>query len=105
MGEAGIPAGEVSGQVVVEDSGADLQEQMGALRGPAHLLLFDHALGHHLVDGGLDEGGGDGLTAAAALAVVGDPLGVGADVSGELGQVFGKFALFRARVLGVEVDL
>jgi len=31
MGEAGIPAGEVGGQVVVEDPGADLQEQMGAL--------------------------------------------------------------------------
>ncbi len=31
MGEAGIPAGEVGDQVVVEDPGADLQEQMGAL--------------------------------------------------------------------------
>ena len=31
IGEAGIPAGEVGGQVVVEDPGADLQEQMGAL--------------------------------------------------------------------------
>ena len=40
MGETGIPAGEVSG--VIEDPGAHLQEQLGALRGPAHLLFCDH---------------------------------------------------------------
>jgi hypothetical protein len=29
-GESGVPAGEVAGEVVVEDAGADLQEQVGA---------------------------------------------------------------------------
>ncbi len=30
VGESGVPAGEVPGEVVVEDAGADLQEQVGA---------------------------------------------------------------------------
>src|SRR5450759_5923670 len=37
-----------------------------------------------LVDRGLDERGRDGLAGPVALAVVGDPLGVGADVAVEL---------------------
>jgi hypothetical protein len=44
-------------------------------------LLFDHAFADYLVDGGLDERGGDGLAGAAAFAVVGlvgDASGVGA---------------------------
>jgi integrase len=38
VGEPGVPAAEVVGEVAVEDSGADLKEQVGAARGPAHLL-------------------------------------------------------------------
>ena len=51
VGEVGVPAAEVVGQVVVEDPGADLEQQVGAAGGPAHLLALDHALGDHLVDG------------------------------------------------------
>jgi hypothetical protein len=43
VGESGIPAVEVVGELVVEDSDADLKEQVGTLWGPAHLLFFDHA--------------------------------------------------------------
>jgi len=35
---AGVPAAEVAGELVVKDAGADLQQQVGAARGPAHLL-------------------------------------------------------------------
>ena len=48
---------EVAGELVVEDAGADLEQQVGATRGPAHLLFFDHALADDLVDRGLGERG------------------------------------------------
>jgi hypothetical protein len=40
MGEAGMPAAEVVGQVVVEDPGADLEQHVCASGRPAHLLLL-----------------------------------------------------------------
>ena len=52
---------EVAGELVVEDPGADLQQQVGAAGCPAHLLFLDHALADHLVDRRLGERGGDGL--------------------------------------------
>ena len=42
--EAGVLAAEVAGELVVEDVGADLEQEAGAAGCPAHLLLFDHAL-------------------------------------------------------------
>lgn len=41
VGEVGVPAVEVVGEVVVEDSGADLEQQVGAAECPPHLLFFD----------------------------------------------------------------
>ena len=58
---------EVAGKLVVKDAGADLQQQVGAARGPAHLLFFDHPLADDLVDRGLGERGGGGLASAVAL--------------------------------------
>jgi hypothetical protein len=43
VGEVGVPAVEVVGELVVEDSGTDLKQQVGTLGCPPHLLLFDHA--------------------------------------------------------------
>ena len=62
VGEAGVPAGEVGGEVVVEGTGADLEQQVGAARTPAHLLFLHHPLAHDLVDRRLNEGAGDGLS-------------------------------------------
>jgi hypothetical protein len=42
--KAGVLAAEVAGELVVEDVGADLEQEAGAAGCPAHLLLFDHAL-------------------------------------------------------------
>jgi hypothetical protein len=73
-GEAGVPAGEVGGEVVVENTGPDLQEKVGAAGRPPHLLLLDHTAADDPVDGTLGGGGGDRLAAAVALAVVRDLL-------------------------------
>lgn len=52
-----------------------------APRGVQRICLFDHVLADDLVDRGLGERGGDGLACLLAFLVVGDPLGVGADVA------------------------
>ena len=38
--EAGVPAVKVAGELVVEDAGADLEQEVGAAGCPAHLLFF-----------------------------------------------------------------
>ncbi len=38
--EAGVPAAEVAGELVVEDAGTDLEQEVGAACGPAHLLFL-----------------------------------------------------------------
>src|SRR5438552_1793233 len=54
--ELRVPAAERLAQLLVEHPGPDLKEQVGAPRRPAHLLLLQHPLAHHLVDGRLHEG-------------------------------------------------
>ncbi len=44
--------------------------------GPLHLLLFDHALADHLIDGGLDEPRADAFAIAMPLTVNDDRPGV-----------------------------
>ena len=80
MGEVRVPAVEVVGEVAVEHTGADLQEQVGALGRPAHLLLLDHTLADNLIDRRLSEGRGDPLAVAIPVAVFRD---VGAVVAPE----------------------
>lgn len=56
----------------------------GYREGSTASTVFDHALADDLVDCGLDERGGEGLTTTAAFPVVGDPGGVRAHVAAEL---------------------
>ena len=86
--EAGVPAAEVVGELVVEDAGADLQQQVCAARSPAHLLFLYHALADDLVDRGLGERCGDGLASTLTFPVVRDPAGVRAQVAVELARRF-----------------
>jgi len=72
--------------------------------GPAHLLLFDHALADHLVDRGLREGAGDGLARPVALAVVGDGPRVGPEVGVELGDSLEQPDLRKVESIAVEVE-
>ncbi|HXZ70645.1 MAG TPA: hypothetical protein VEH31_07225, partial [Streptosporangiaceae bacterium] len=102
--EAGVPAVKVAGELVVQDAGADLEQEVGTGGCPAHLLFLDHALADDLVDRGLGERGGDGLASTAALPVVRDPPGVGADVAVELADRPEQPGLLRAGLGGVEAD-
>ncbi|MGH3233586.1 MAG: hypothetical protein ACRDOH_10100 [Streptosporangiaceae bacterium] len=68
---------EVVGELVVEDAGADLEQEVGAAGCPAHLLFLDQALADDLVDRGFGERDGDGLASTPAFPVAGDPPGVG----------------------------
>src|SRR4051794_33580120 len=52
---SGVPALEPRPQVLVQDPRPNLQQPMSPQLGPAHLLLLDHALADHLVDGRLRE--------------------------------------------------
>jgi hypothetical protein len=73
---------------------------------PPHLLFLHHAFADYLVDRGLDERGGDGLTGAATLPVVGDVTGVGGEVAAtELAHRLRELGLGDAGLVGVEVDL
>src|SRR5450756_2827823 len=74
-GERWVPPVEVVGELVVEDPDTDLQQEVRAARGPAHLLLLDHALADQLVDRGLDERGRDGL--ALSLIHISEPTRLG----------------------------
>ena len=47
----GVPAVDVVVELVVEDSGSDLEHAVGAVWAPAHLLLFDHAFRDDLIHG------------------------------------------------------
>jgi hypothetical protein len=49
-GVARVPAGEVGGEVSVEDAGAKLEEQVTAAPRRSHLLLLHYALADHLGD-------------------------------------------------------
>ena len=58
--KARVPAVKVAGELVIEDAGTDLEQEVGAAGCPAHLLFY-HALADDLVDRWLSECGGDGL--------------------------------------------
>ncbi|MEU4235062.1 hypothetical protein AB0F17_63250 [Nonomuraea sp. NPDC026600] len=96
--EPWVPAGEV----VVEDAGADLEEEVGAAWRPAHLLFLDHAAADDVVDGGFGGGAGDGFAAAVAFAVVGDLLAVACDVAAELDDPREERALPVVGLVGAE---
>src|SRR5689334_13257728 len=81
-GHGRVPSGKQVPECAVEGPGAGLQEQMGALFGPLHLLLLGEALADHKVDRGLHERGRDRLAAAVTRAVVRDRGGVVLDVGG-----------------------
>ena len=69
----GVPAGEVGFEVVVEDAGADLEEEVGAAGCPSHLLFLDHSAADDVVDRGFCGGAGDRFAVAVAFTVVGRP--------------------------------
>ena len=66
--------------------------------------VFDHALADDLVDRRVGERGGDGLASTLAFPVVGDPLGVGADVAVELADRLEQPSLLRVGLGDLEIE-
>ena len=77
---------------------------MGAAVCPPHLLFLHHAFAHDLVDGGLDEACGDGLSMPVAIPVVRDEFSVGSYVSPEFSHRFQQFSLFLIIFFEVQSD-
>ncbi len=69
-GHARIPFLKHGMEGSIERSGAGLQQMMGALLRPLHLLAFDDALADQDVDRRLDEGGGNPLALPPAFSIV-----------------------------------
>ena len=82
--EVGIPAPERVLPLAIEHLRPHLEQQMGSLECPGHLLLLDHALAHHLVDRRLRERRADPLPIAVPLPIVDDERGIVGDVGGQL---------------------
>jgi hypothetical protein len=57
--EPWVPAAEGAFEIVVQDLGAGLEQQVCASWRPLPLLLLGEPLAHHLVDRGFDEGRAD----------------------------------------------
>ena len=83
VGEAGVAAPAVLDEGVVEEPGKDLESDVHTAGAPSHLLLLHHASADDQVVRGFHERGGDGLTGALALSVVGD---AGRGVGGEIAR-------------------
>src|SRR5919112_940792 len=80
-----IPSGEQVAQCAVESFGSGLQEPVGALLRPLHLLFLGEASADHEVDSGLSERGGDPLAVEPAFAVVRESCSIVGDVGGQVG--------------------
>jgi hypothetical protein len=75
---------------------------MCSFRRPPHLLLFDHPLADHLINGGLHKAGSDPFPIAIALAIVGDELLVIGDVSLKLLRFLQQSELLRAGFIRIQ---
>ena len=78
--QARIPAFERRPQGVVQDTRADLEQQVRTPRGPPHLLLLDHPLADHLIDRRFRKRRRDPLAVARPIPVIRDEGPVGLDV-------------------------
>ena len=70
LGKIWVPLPEYIPKLIIQDTGADLQQQVGTLLASAHLLFFDHPLAHKLVNGRFHKGCGEGLAISLTLNVI-----------------------------------
>ena len=96
-----MPALEIATQLLIEHAGSDLQQTVGTLWGPPHLLFLHKPLADNLVDRGFDEAGRDGLAVPVAVRIVWDRRQVGSHVTHELFE----FILHNLRMFGFSTDL
>ena len=74
LGSGGIPPPEHSFQLVVQDLGPSLQQQMCATLRPVHLLLLHDASAHDVIDRRFDGCRPDPFAVSGPLAEVWDEL-------------------------------
>ncbi|GAB7541358.1 hypothetical protein CS8_010210 [Cupriavidus sp. 8B] len=97
-----MPSFDERSELVIEHGSPNLQKCVRLLWAPGHLLLFDKALAYHLVDGRLDETGGNRLPTAIAVTVVHEEAPVVIEVDDELLELGEELGLLRTG-LGVEI--
>ena len=68
--EARVPALKITAQLLIENSGPDLQQLVGARGGSTHLLFLHKPLADNLVDRGFDEASRNGLAVPVAVRIV-----------------------------------
>lgn len=76
-----MPALKCLVQIAVQDVDSDLQQEMGAALGPAHLLFLDEPFGDDLIDRRLHEAGRNAFATAIPFTVVDDSVGIPGDIS------------------------
>src|SRR3954447_804925 len=77
---------ESGAELAVDDGAADLQQEIGAAPGPAHLLLLVHAAVDQEVGRAFGDRGADPLTGAMPLGVVDQPCALAGQVAVNLTQ-------------------
>src|SRR5689334_9910513 len=73
---------ESGAELTVDDGAADLEQEIGAAAGPAHLLLLVHAPVDQEVGGAFGDRGADPLTGMMTLGVVDQP----GTLAGQIGE-------------------
>ncbi len=99
-----VPFSDRVPKFIIENASADLQQEVGALLGPAHLLFLDYSLAHHLVDGRFHKRCSDGFPISHTRAVVRDKSGIVpvfiAHIQMPVPDMFFSAASFQKRIPG-----
>src|SRR5690242_12001513 len=77
---------EPGAELAVDDGAADLEQEIGAAAGPAHLLLLVHAAVDQEVGGAFGDRGADPLTGAMTLGIVDQPSALAGEIAVDLAQ-------------------
>src|SRR5690349_23009116 len=80
------PMAESGAELAVDDGAADLEQEIGAAAGPAHLLLLVHAPVDQEVGGAFGDRRADPLTGAMALGIVDQPGALAGEIAVDLVQ-------------------
>ena len=77
---------EAGSELAVEDSAADLEQEVGATTGPSHLLGFVHAAVDQEVGSAFGERGTDPQPGAMALGIVDQPSALAGQIAVDFAQ-------------------
>ena len=78
---------EAGTELAVEDGTADLEQEIGAVAGPAHLLRFVHAAVDQEVGGAFGQRGADAEPGTMAFGVVDQPSALAGQIAVDLESI------------------